>query len=214
MHAHTHSAPRRVLVFIDGMNLYYGLRNAYAGRYKWLDLHTLCKGLLRKDEVLEGVKFFTTRLRTENHEENDHIRRQEAYLEALGTTPVQIIYGRMQLDDTTCRVCGNRWESNHEKQTDVNLALTLFDDAMTDAYDTAILISGDSDYLPLFKKLRQRFPRKRLVLAFPPNRTSPTLEDHADAAFTLSEHALGQAQFPERVLLERGGWVDRPEYWH
>ena len=31
---------QRVVVYIDGYNLYYGLRDAYSGRYKWLDLQS------------------------------------------------------------------------------------------------------------------------------------------------------------------------------
>ena len=33
---------RRVAVYVDGFNLYYGLRSKGWRRYYWLDLHAAC----------------------------------------------------------------------------------------------------------------------------------------------------------------------------
>jgi len=37
----------RVTVYIDGFNLYFGLRDQYGRKYLWLDLQALAESLLR-----------------------------------------------------------------------------------------------------------------------------------------------------------------------
>ena len=37
----TSPSPRRVAVYVDGLNLHYGLRDAGFRRYYWLDLRRL-----------------------------------------------------------------------------------------------------------------------------------------------------------------------------
>ena len=53
---------KRVVVYIDGFNLYYGLRDAGWRRYYWLDLRRLSENLLRPDQRLVLVRYFTARV--------------------------------------------------------------------------------------------------------------------------------------------------------
>jgi hypothetical protein len=50
-----------VIAYIDGFNLYNGLKSKYRHRYLWLDLEALCTKLLVKDQELRAVKYFTAR---------------------------------------------------------------------------------------------------------------------------------------------------------
>ena len=52
---------KRVIVYIDGFNLYHGLVAAGFRKYLWLDLNKLAKEILESDQVLTGVKYFTAR---------------------------------------------------------------------------------------------------------------------------------------------------------
>ena len=52
---------RRVAVYVDGLNLYYGLREAGFQRYYWLDLWRLAATLLRRDQTLIAVRYFTAK---------------------------------------------------------------------------------------------------------------------------------------------------------
>ena len=40
----------RVAAYVDGFNLYFGLKDRYARRYLWLDLQALSESLLRKGQ--------------------------------------------------------------------------------------------------------------------------------------------------------------------
>ena len=55
-------ALQRVAAYIDGFNLYYGLRSKGWRRYYWLDLHRLVERLLRPGQQLVAVRYFTTRV--------------------------------------------------------------------------------------------------------------------------------------------------------
>ncbi len=54
----------KTCVYVDGFNLYYGLRHAISldkkgnKGYKWLDLNALAKAILPHDEVTV-IKYFT-----------------------------------------------------------------------------------------------------------------------------------------------------------
>ncbi len=52
----------RVIAYIDGFNLYYGLRAKYARRYLWLDLPLLMTSLLRPGQELQLTRYCTTRI--------------------------------------------------------------------------------------------------------------------------------------------------------
>ena len=60
----TQDMKRRVIVYIDGFNLYYGLVKGTL--WKWLDLVALARSLLRDDMELVGVKYFTSRVRQDD----------------------------------------------------------------------------------------------------------------------------------------------------
>ena len=83
----------RVIVYIDGFNLYYGLRSRGWRRYLWLDLRRLSENLLRPAQQLEAVRYFTAQISAESHDP-DRPRRQGLYLEALQTLPdLSLHYG-------------------------------------------------------------------------------------------------------------------------
>ncbi len=53
----------RVVAYIDGFNLYFGLKAGHGRKYLWLDLEALAESLLRPGQELREVKYFTARLR-------------------------------------------------------------------------------------------------------------------------------------------------------
>lgn len=65
---------------------------------------------------------------------------------------------------------GHSYDTHHEKMTDVNIAVQMLSDAFQDQFDVALLVSADSDLVGLITTLRQLFPLKRVIVAFPPRR--------------------------------------------
>ncbi|MDZ7685277.1 MAG: NYN domain-containing protein [Gammaproteobacteria bacterium] len=83
----------RVVSYIDGFNLYFGLKDRGWKRYFWLDLVALSNALLLPGQTLQTTHYFTARLRLAHNNQAD-MQRQDDYLDALGTRHnLQIQYG-------------------------------------------------------------------------------------------------------------------------
>ena len=205
---------RRVAVYVDGFNLYYGLRSKGWRRYYWLDLRSLSEQLLRPGQRVVIVRYFTARVFAEPGNSAKPIR-QNAYLESLGTLPgLQIHEGYYVAKEQRCSACGATWQTYEEKTTDVNIAVELLGDAQDDVFDTAIVVSGDGDLAGPIRAVRQRYPQKRVVVAFPPGRHSAGLRNAATAFFTIGRNALRDSQFPQQVTKADGYVLTRPQKWN
>ena len=71
-------------MYVDGFNLFYGMRAKGWRRYYWLDLQKLAENLLRNDQNLRMIRYFTANLFDDTDDAGKAIR-QATYLEALKT---------------------------------------------------------------------------------------------------------------------------------
>jgi hypothetical protein len=67
----------RIAAYVDGFNLYNGMHDARGRRGLWLNLESLLASLLRADQKLVVVHYFTALVRGTGHE------AQRTYLDAL-----------------------------------------------------------------------------------------------------------------------------------
>jgi uncharacterized LabA/DUF88 family protein len=201
----------RVIAYVDGLNLYHGLKAKHGRKYHWLDLEKLARSLLRPGQQLIRVEYFTARVRNQPASE----QRQDDYLGALSACcpKIHIVEGRFQERTSTCISCRVSRTVYEEKETDVNLALAMTRDAVLDRFDLAMLISADADLCPAIRMTRELAPAKRIVAVFPPRRWSDSLRRVADANFTIGDAKLRGSQLPNKVTLASGLVVERPAYW-
>ena len=201
----------RVRAYIDGFNLYYGLKARFGHKYLWLDTQALVRSLLRPGQELHHVTYFTTRIRDDPPAE----QRQSDYLDALAhhCTMLTVVNGRFQAKERRCRDCGSTWSTFEEKETDVNIATTLVADGLEDRFDTALLISGDSDLSPAVRTVKRLRPDKRVVVVFPPRRQSTDLKRVSDGFVFLGDDKVRNAQLPDRVATGAGVTLHRPKRW-
>ena len=200
----------RVVVYIDGFNLYFGMKDAGFDNYKWLNLKSLADNLLKSNQELVVVKYFTSRVSNNP----DKQKRQSTYLEALDSVNIKIFYGNYQSDKVECRQCGNMWPVYHEKMTDVNIATQIIIDAFQDKYDMAMLISGDSDLVPPIKAVHEWFPKKRVFVAFPPKRHNSSVALVAKGSLTIGRKKLSYSQFNPEVNKRDGYILKKPVEWY
>ena len=171
------------------------------------------KNLLQPNQRLAFVRYFTARVSPEPNDPGKPIR-QNIYLEALATLPAFYIHeGFFSTKDAHCSRCGAMWQTYEEKMTDVNLAVEILGDAQDDAFDTAIIVSGDSDLTGPIRALKRRYPGKRIIVAFPPNRNSVDLRNMATASFTIGRKKLQDSQLPGQVTKADGHVLTRPQSW-
>ena len=203
---------QRVIAYIDGFNLYYGLRSKGWRRYYWLDMYRLVENLLRPQQQVMQVRYFTSRVISPSNDPGK-AHRQNTYLEALQTLPnFTITYGQFLPKERTCPSCGATTPGYEEKMTDVNIAVSMLADAYDDLFDTALLISGDSDLYGPISEVRHRHPRKRVIVAFPPGRVSKKLRKEYPS-FTIGRKVISDSQLPPTVTSTDGYPLTRPASW-
>jgi uncharacterized LabA/DUF88 family protein len=200
----------RVIAYIDGFNLYFGLKEAGWKRYYWVDIKKLVTRLLKENQQLIVTKYFTARISGLPNKQ----KRQSTFLEALSTlTDFNIYYGHYLSSTITCNKCGRSWLDFEEKMTDVNIATELLTDAFEDKFDTAILISADSDLVPPIRTIKRIYPRKRIVVFFPPKRFSTHIKNSADIQLSIGRGSLVKSQFPDRIRKSDGIILEKPLEW-
>ncbi|MBS9723685.1 NYN domain-containing protein [Stutzerimonas sp. Brlt_13] len=204
---------QRVIAYVDGFNLYFGLKDSQFKKYYWLDLPAMATALLRPDQQLVATHYFTARIRT-NGRNADDAKRQTTYIDALAAQSNLTVHKGHYLEKTQrCKSCGASWKVYEEKMTDVNIAAEMLADAYEDRFDTAFVISGDSDLTTPIQQVRKRFPNKRLIVVFPPNRQSAQLKKAANGYLSIGEDKLRQNQLPNTVMTSSGFALHRPTHW-
>ena len=204
---------KRVIGYIDGFNLYFGLKARGWKRYYWLDPVALVSRLIRSEQHLVALHYFTARIRDSRGNAED-AKRQTTYLDALATLDrLEIHEGHFLEKIRECRRCGNRWPDYEEKMTDVNIATRMLVDAHEDRFDTAILVSADSDLVSPVSEIRDRFPAKRVIAAMPPRRHSHDLAMAAHGHFQIGEQKIRKSQLPEAIPTDTNFVLRRPETW-
>lgn len=198
----------RVSVYVDGFNLYYGLKSAGLRRFYWLDMARLASQIVQPGSTLGAVKYFTARTSgklpldtpAEALDRAQGQARQANYLAALKAVGgVDIIEGKYQSKPRSCKSCGAPYYRHEEKMTDVSIATELLKDAHLNLYDVAILVSGDSDLSPAIRAVHQLFAGKKVIVAFPPDRPSGHLR-RMTSTFTINRAHLAQSQLPNPVV--------------
>src|SRR6478609_1429259 len=112
----------RVISYIDGFNMYYGLKSQGWDRYLWLDVQALSRNVLKPDQELVHTKYFTSRI----GQPPDKAKRQTTYIEALQSfTDISLYFGHYLSSPRTCPDCGYTYGVAQEKMTDVNIAVEL-----------------------------------------------------------------------------------------
>lgn len=202
--------PNRAKAYVDGFNLYFGLKARGWKRHYWLDVERLAQRFLKAGQTLVAVDYFTADIRRPAAKH----RRQQVYLDALAThTRATIIRGRYLMKERQCRACGAVIMVPEEKRTDAAIASRMVADAVRGEVDTCFLVSGDSDLVAPVEVVRQHCPKVRIVASFPPARKSDDLKAAVHGSFFINEKMLRLSQLPEVVIKANGTQLHRPTEW-
>lgn len=163
----------RTYIYVEGFNLYYGALRKTS--YKWLDIMSLCSGLLKPDHEILKIKYFPARVHSTPQDPRKHIRQQtyimalEAYIPQLDT-----YYGHFLSHIKTFPLAHPKGEQHaeavivtDEKGSDVNLALHFLNDAWLDTYDCGVIISNDSDLGEAVRISCSRFQVSKMAILNP-----------------------------------------------
>jgi hypothetical protein len=206
---------KRAAFYYDGFNLYHAV-DAYKRPYlKWLNLKALGRAIAPKTEVVKRVVWCSA----VSPANRSKLQRHEDYRKALEGQGVICRMGHFIHSMDNCNSCGHKWQISVEKQGDVNLALSIAADAEDDLFDVCYLVTADGDHAATARYLKERFPKKKLVLVTPPGRYhNRQIERMADACIEIQTHHLEASLLPEMAkykqrFLGYSEKVTRPEVY-
>lgn len=189
-------------MYVDGFNLYYGVLDFDEPFLKWCNLWRLAEEISVKSNCRVVKVVFCTAIRKDANGSALRHRTLNNALEACGVT---IIKGHYIFDKTK--------GSETEKQSDINVALSLIVDGFDDIYDVAYLLSADSDQAATARVFKERFPNKKLIIAAPPNRQPPDkARNYSYADFSISKEHIERSVMPGIVQGRKGPIVRPAEY--
>ena len=203
---------KRILFFVDGFNVYHALDDERKyHKYKWLDYSTLATRFVSKKGQIVGILYFTAYA----HWNPAKMARHQLLVRALMAAGVKVVFGKFKSRDHECRLCNGTYSTFEEKQTDVNIAIKLFQSAINNDFDTAIIISGDSDLIPAIEAVKTTFPAKQIGLVVPIGRRAKELMSVCDFRIKMKEIHLKTSQFPDAIVLDpvKNIVLQRPPSW-
>jgi len=209
-------------VYVDGFNLYHG---AVRGTpYKWLDLQKLCRFML-PDYDVKQIRYFTA-LVSSRPSNPGQTTRQLAYLRALETIPCltmhmgfflkSVVRARLTapIPCAAATACLPNLQTvevhkSEEKGSDVNIAAHLLIDTFDKLFDSAVVVSNDSDLAYPIEIVRMRF-NKPVGILNPRKNLARGLK--VDFHRTISTAAVKACQFPASIP-DANGVVTKPFTW-
>ena len=216
----------RTLVLIDAFNLYYSVKGhsprGHPRAYLWLDLMALSKRLADRVGLVDAtpkVYYFTALPHHMAGVDPQKISRHKLFIKAQETKGVIVSEQSFvkQKGNTYAKVKGREERYWTEKGTDVALACRLFEEAMRDSFDQAIIVSNDSDYQPAIETFHRLFPGKKLAVVTTPARTGDKgnylLRKVASACYLIQAEDYSECQLAEVVLASGSRPIRRPDYW-
>lgn len=226
----------RTTVYIDGYNLYYGCLRGTA--HKWLDLSVLFEQWVLPSSAphpssLTGIKFFTAPILEKVAKSQDSVSSQSRYHTALAKKypeRIEIIKGYYSLitasakkvdsqaPKTWARFCEDVqiWKVE-EKQSDVNLALQIYHDAINGLSDQLVIVTNDTDIAPALAMVRKFKPEVIIGLVIPSREeTRVPNSELAELAHWVRTHItddeFAKSQLP-RVIQGGKKPTIKPESW-
>jgi uncharacterized LabA/DUF88 family protein len=138
----------RVAIFIDGSNFYHSVKDTFGLHDNEVDFNDLIK-ILNKGRMLIGVYYYNAPL--DRGYNMEVYRKQQKFFSNLKRIPdFHVILCRMRKirkPDGTIEYT--------VKGDDIRLAVDMVSSAYENRYDTAILVTGDGDFVPAIKKVQK-----------------------------------------------------------
>ena len=135
----------RISIFIDGSNLYYSLKDLEVSK---IDFQKLVQ-MLKKDRLLVSVFYYNAPL--DISIDSKKYWEQQKFFDALRRIPgFNVVLARLRKHK------GEDGLYKFEvKGDDIYLATDLISGAYENLYDTALIVSGDEDFVPAIRKVQK-----------------------------------------------------------
>jgi uncharacterized LabA/DUF88 family protein len=197
----------RVYCYVDGFNLYHAIEALRRPDLKWLNLMALAQSFLEKKDTLCSVTYFTAVMKWNPAK----AQRHREYIAALKASGVEVVESKFQKNGKYCNAYNRYCNFYEEKQTDVAFAVRVLSDAQRGICDRVLLMTADSDQIPLVQELRERCPTVSVEILAPPGRLRQARElcGVASGFKEISSGRLGTCRLARNVPDDNGKIVAR-----
>lgn len=182
---------KRISVYIDGFNLFHAIKDLEDDGLKWVNLWRLSEQLVRGNENVTVVKYFSAYAKWRE----TSYRRHQRYVHHLENVGVRFIEGNFKRKRQRCRLCNRTFVLHEEKETDVNIGAHLLADACRDRFDRALIVSADSDLNQAVVLARNETSGKLIDIVAPPGRKNM----NSRALFEITTGKLRNSLFPDTI---------------
>lgn len=203
-------------LYVDGFNFYHAVNELGENFLKWCNLWRLGELLVpSRDEKLVKVVYCTAFYPGDERKRWRH----EQYIKALMLKNVSSIMGHYVHEPRKCNSCERTWRHPTEKETDINVALALMNDAHANVFETAYLLTADSDQAANACSFKQLFPGKKIITVAPPGRNfSSHIQKYCDGRIALNRDHLDKCVMKAleddgRTAIRRPREYDPPHEW-
>jgi uncharacterized LabA/DUF88 family protein len=124
----------RIIIFIDNSNIFKGFR-----KYNVKADYEKLKNIIMKGRKLNGIFLYegvVYPMSPEKKKWYKDLSNKSGYV-------IKASFDKRTLNDTI------------EKKIDIKIAIDIISLAYENAYDTAVLVSGDGDFIPVVKKVKE-----------------------------------------------------------
>ena len=186
----------RIIMYVDGFNLYHAIDDLSNESLKWLDLYKLAQSFCYESQKIITVKYYSAFARWNQ----DTYYKHEVYVNALRAKNVECNMSSFKKKPRHCKNCNSHWFTHEEKETDVKIGVDMVADAYNNLYDGAILISADTDFIPAIKAVRKA--NKSVMIALPPkrNKYATGLKTNANKIVNITKERISKCRLENQVL--------------
>lgn len=214
---------RKVNVYIDWFNLYHAVEKLW-DKYKWVDLRKLSKNYIDKDtQVLNSVYFFSAYPDWDKEKTNRHKNYVKALMSKKVTIRnwkftkvsrsfkkrlnniIKIIFSSNILKGLKKTLWDKiipdsiKYSTHEEKKTDVNIVLQIFEDAVKNKYDDAIIISWDSDISPVIRFVKNTVDWKKFISVLPYHSRWKDIKRSCDYSKQMLKRDIEDSLLPKEI---------------
>jgi uncharacterized LabA/DUF88 family protein len=192
----------RVMVFIDGNNLYHSLKHVM-GRTN-LNFQEFSNRLINGRQLIRAY-YYNAPLNKDDDEEK--FRMQQSFFDSLDSVPyLTKKFGRLEKRIVKQTLPDGTFVSTPtyvEKGVDTHIVIDMLSHAYKDNYDTAILVSGDEDFSELVERVKDL--GKHVEIANLGG--SYHLRQSADKYLLIDKNILDGIQEPDRNERESNNYM-------
>lgn len=214
----------RVVIYIDGFNFYHSIEEFKNPRLKWCNLRKLFENFIDTEkQEIKWIYLFSAYSIWNKWKKERHKKYVKVLQNFCGVSTVLWSFKKVNKKFSKLKNIVNKcipenclpdflfFETHEEKETDVNIALRILEDAFLDKYDNAFIVSWDSDLAWAIKTVRRNFKNKKFTSVLTIKTRWKVMRQICDFRKDITKNDLEKTLLPEIIELKNWKKIEIPK---